>query len=44
MVYNNNKSMGVVLNVERDFINILDSYGELKSIRVQEINARKDTE
>ena len=44
VIYNNNKSVGLVLNVERDFINVLDSYGEVKSIRAQEINFKKETE
>lgn len=44
VLYNNCKNTGVVLSVDRDFINLLDSYGEVKSVRIQEINLRKDTE
>jgi transcription elongation factor SPT5 len=44
IVYNNGKNIGVILSVERDFLNILDSYGETKSIRLQEVTSKKESE
>ena len=44
IVYNNSKNAGVVLSVERDCLNVLDCYGDTKSVRLQDVNARKDTE
>ena len=44
VVYNNSKNMGVVLNIDRDNLTILDSYGDVKSIRLQDVNSKKDTE
>ncbi len=44
VVYNNSKNMGIVLSVQRDGLNVLDSYGEVKSVRLQDINTKKDTD
>ena len=44
VVYNNSKNMGIILSVERDCLRILDSYSEVRSIRLQEVNSKKDTE
>ncbi len=44
VVYNNSKNAGIVLSVERDSLNVLDAYGDVKSVRLQDVNAKKDTE
>ena len=44
ITYNNSKSMGVILSVDRDCLSILDSYGEVRSIRLQDVNGKKDNE
>ena len=43
IVFNNNKSAGVILSVMCDSVNVLDTYGDNKVVRLQDINARRDS-
>lgn len=43
VIFNNNKSAGIILSVGGDTVNVLDSYGDSKSIRIQDINSKKDS-
>lgn len=40
VVYNNNKSVGVVLQVQEDFLKILNEHGQTQMIRVVDINKK----
>jgi len=43
VIFNNNKSAGIILNVSGDSVNVLDSYGDTKLIRIQDINSKRES-
>jgi transcription elongation factor len=42
IVFHNNKHVGIVLGVERGFLTVLDADNEAKTIRIQDVNVRKE--
>lgn len=42
VIFNNNKSAGIILKVSGDSVTVLDSYGDTKPLRIQDINSKRD--
>eukprot|EP00826_Nyctotherus_ovalis_P045994 TRINITY_DN5145_c0_g1_i2.p1 TRINITY_DN5145_c0_g1~~TRINITY_DN5145_c0_g1_i2.p1 ORF type:complete len:742 (+),score=230.48 TRINITY_DN5145_c0_g1_i2:128-2353(+) len=43
VIFNNNKSAGIILKVAGDSVTVLDSYGDTKPLRIQDINSKRDS-